>query len=115
MADAPAVLEGEALAAELAKLPDWEIRDGWLRRTFHTPGWPHTMMLVQAVGLLAEAAWHHPDIRIGYAIVTVMLQTHSARGITLLDFELATKIDSLALWKPAPTSSLTGFPKKWIH
>lgn len=109
------VLAGDELAAELAKLPSWEIRDGWLRRTFNTPGWPHTMMLVQAIGLLAEAAWHHPDLRVGFAIVTVMLQTHSARGLTMLDFELAAKIDAIVLWKPDSTSALPGFPKKWIH
>ena len=89
--------------------------DGWLRRTFVTPGWPHTMQLVQAIGFVAEAAYHHPDLRVGYAKVTVMLQTHKVGGITGMDFALATKIDEVAFWKPEDSSPLDGFPKNWIR
>ena len=109
------VLSDADLAEALKWLPDWEIRDGWLRRTFVTPGWPHTMQLVQAIGFIAEAAWHHPDLRVGYAKVTVMLQTHKVGGITAMDTELASRIDALALWKPDDSSPLDGFPKNWIR
>ncbi len=74
------VLTEEELQNTLRELPDWELRDGWLRRTFTTPGWPHTMMLAATIGYVAEAAWHHPDLSIGYAKVTVKLQTHRVRG-----------------------------------
>lgn len=102
------------LEAALARLPGWEVRDCWLRRTYDTPGWTHTMMLANTIGYLAEAAWHHPDIGIGYAKVTVKLQTHRVRGITQSDVELATRIDEVVLWKPAG-GALQGFPKKWVH
>ena len=39
---------------------------------------------------------HHPDLSISWNKVTVSLSTHSEGGITENDFELATKIDSLA-------------------
>ena len=109
------VLPDDQLQKSLEGLPEWEIRDQWLRRTFVTPGWPHTMQLVQAIGFLAEAAWHHPDLQVGYAKVTVMLQTHKVGGITAMDVELAERIDQLALWKPAEDSALDGFPKKWVR
>ena len=98
-----------------SRLKDWEVRDGWLRRTFNTPGWPHTMLLVNTIGYLAEAAWHHPDLSIGYAKVTVKLQTHRVRGITMHDVELAQQIDQVVLWQPEKDSALEGFPKRWVH
>lgn len=109
------VLSEDELNAELAALPGWEVRDGWLRREFGTPGFPHTMMLVNAVGYLAEAAWHHPDLTVGYAKVTVKLQTHRVRAVTWSDVELAKKIHEVATWQPAEGDALSGFPKKWVH
>ena len=114
MADDQVLSEAD-LNEVLRDLPGWEVRDGWLRRTFGTPGWTHTMALVQMIGYLAEAAWHHPDLKIGYAKVTVLLQTHRVHGITRSDVELAQKIEQAALWKPAETDALDGFPKKWVH
>lgn len=109
------VLSAEALDAELASMPGWEVKEGWLRRTYKTPGWPHTVMLVNTIGYLAEAAYHHPDLSVGYAQVAVKLQTHRVRGITASDTALARKIDEVVLWTPAPDSALSGFPKRWVH
>ena len=109
------VLTESELNDALAGLPDWEVREGWLRRTYTTPGWPHTMMLTSTIGYLAEAAWHHPDLSIGYAKVTVKLQTHRVRAITNSDVELARQIDQVVLWKPPSGGALEGFPKKWVH
>jgi 4a-hydroxytetrahydrobiopterin dehydratase len=109
------LLGEEELNQELASLPGWEVRDGWLRCSYSTPGWPHTMALVQTIGYLAEAAWHHPDLKVGYAKVTVLLQTHRVRGITPSDVELARKIHEVVQWTPSETSALDGFPKKWVH
>jgi 4a-hydroxytetrahydrobiopterin dehydratase len=114
MAEDRVLTEAEIQEA-LAALPGWEMRDGWLRRTYGTPGWTHTMMLANTIGYVAEAAWHHPDLSIGYAQVTVKLQTHRVRGITHSDVELARRIDEVVLWTPAAGGALQGFPKKWVH
>src|ERR1700730_10116008 len=87
----------ERLAAEL---PHWKLEDGWIRRKYRTEGWKGTLMVVNAVGHLAEAAWHHPDLTVSYAFVTVKLKTHSAKGITDKDFALATKMESVIQWQP---------------
>jgi 4a-hydroxytetrahydrobiopterin dehydratase len=97
------------------ELPGWELREGWLRKSYTTPGFPHTLLLANTIGYIAEAAWHHPDLTLGYAKVTVKLQTHSARGITDKDFELAKRIDEAALWKPQEGSPFEGFPKNWVR
>ncbi|RMG34318.1 MAG: 4a-hydroxytetrahydrobiopterin dehydratase [Planctomycetota bacterium] len=109
------VLSEEEIQRALAELPGWEVRDGWLRRKYVTPGWPHTLLLAQAIGFLAEAAWHHPDLELGYAQVIVKLHPPPARGITASDVELAQRIEQLAMWKPEEGSPLQGFPKNWIR
>jgi 4a-hydroxytetrahydrobiopterin dehydratase len=87
----------ERLAAEL---PHWTYENGWIRRKYRTEGWKATMMVVNAIGHLAEAAWHHPDLTVSYAFVIVKLCTHSAKGITDKDFALARKIEDFVHWQP---------------
>ena len=107
-ADIPAKL------AELG-LADWYFEDGWIRRKFNTDGWPQTLMAVNAVGYLCEAAWHHADLAVTWGKFTVKLQTHDAGGITDKDFELARKIEDVVLYRPAGGSALApGNPKKFV-
>ena len=53
--------------------------------------------------------------RIGYAQVTVKLQTHRVRAVTYNDVELAARIQEVVLWTPSEKSALDGFPKRWVH
>jgi 4a-hydroxytetrahydrobiopterin dehydratase len=105
------------IAAALAelKLDGWYLEDGWLRRKYNTDGWQATLMLVNAIGFLCEAAWHHADLSVTWAKVTVKLMTHSAGGITDKDFALAQRIEEVVLWRPAPDSPLQGTPNKFVH
>src|SRR3954470_14943280 len=96
-------------------LADWYLEDGWLRRKFTTDGWPTTLMLVNAIGYLAEAAYHHPDLNVTWGKVWVKLKTHSAGGITDKDFALARKIEEVVLWRPEAGSSLEGTPNKFVR
>ena len=69
-------------------------------------------MVINTVGHLAEAAWHHPDLTASYAWVEVRLQTHSAKGITMKDLELARKIEDVVAWQPgAEQGALEGTPQ----
>ncbi|MGH8598614.1 MAG: 4a-hydroxytetrahydrobiopterin dehydratase [Gammaproteobacteria bacterium] len=103
--------EVEAKLKEI--LPKWSLKEGWIRRSYKTSGWKGTLMVVNTVGHLAEAAWHHPDLNVSYAFVTVKLQNHAAKGITDKDFELAKKIDEVVMWQPALDESgpLEGTPE----
>ena len=105
--------DAEEIGARLkAELPHWTFEDGWIRRKYKTAGWKGTLMVVNTVGHLAEAAWHHPDLTVSYAFVTVKLQNHAAKGITDKDFELARKIEEVVQWRPQQTegSALEGTP-----
>jgi len=80
------------------ELPHWYYENGWIRRKFRTHGWKATLMVVNTVGHLAEAAWHHPDLSVSYAFVIVKLMTHTAKGVTDKDFALAKKIEEVVQW-----------------
>ena len=103
----------EEVKAHLAReLPQWYYEDGWIRRKFKTEGWKGTLMVINTVGHLAEAAWHHPDISASYAFVIVKLVTHSAKGITDKDFALAKKIEEVVHWQPGTEGGpLEGTPR----
>src|SRR3954471_9077524 len=89
---------------------------GWLRRKYNTDGWPTTLMLVNAIGYLCEAAWHHADLAVTWGKVWVKLKTHSEGGITDKDFALAKKIEETTLWRPAADSVFAGgTPNKWVQ
>ncbi len=93
-------------------LPTWSLHDGFIRRTYKTSSWKGTLMVINTVGHLAEAAWHHPDITASYAWVEVRLVTHSAKGITSKDLELAKKIEEVVHWQPAKDGKgLEGTPQ----
>jgi 4a-hydroxytetrahydrobiopterin dehydratase len=103
----------EAEARLKAELPHWYLEDGWIRRKYKTSGWKSTLMVVNTVGHLAEAAWHHPDLTVSYAFVIVKLMNHAAKGITDKDFELAQEIERVVMWRPqlAEGSALEGTPE----
>ena len=87
--------EAEVTERLARDLPHWWFENGWIRRHYKTSGWKGTLMVINTVGHLAEAAWHHPDITASYAWVEVRLMNHAAKGITDKDFELATKIEEV--------------------
>ncbi len=109
--DAP--YEEVEIKARLAEeLPKWYYEDGWIRRKYKTSGWKSTLMVINTVGHLAEAAFHHPDLAASYAFVIVKLVNHAAKGVTDKDFELARKIEEVICWQPGtdPDSALEGTP-----
>jgi 4a-hydroxytetrahydrobiopterin dehydratase len=111
-----AVLPDEEIKQRLsAELPDWWYEGRWLRRKYNTDGWLTTLALVNAIGVLAEAAWHHPDLEVTWGKVWVKLRNHASDGITERDFELAKRIEQTVLWKPGAGSRLEGTPNKWVR
>jgi 4a-hydroxytetrahydrobiopterin dehydratase len=73
----------------------WERRDDELVTTVELRDFAAALAFVNAVGAAAEAANHHPDIDIRWNKVHLVLSTHSAGGLTVLDIALAAAIDRL--------------------
>ena len=111
-----ALTEPAILARLSAELPHWRFEDGAIRRSFKTYGWKSTAMAFNAVAHLAEAAWHHPDVKASYASLEVALSTHEAKGVSERDFALAKKIEEVVGWRPgADGGALEGTPEDERH
>jgi 4a-hydroxytetrahydrobiopterin dehydratase len=88
-------LNDEQVQARLAQLNGWQRNAaGEITKTYTFAGFPQALMFATAVGVLAEAAQHHPDITIKWNKVTLNLVTHDAGGLTEKDFALAQQIDA---------------------
>src|SRR5260221_9158735 len=113
MAEKETTYTESQIAERLRELPGWYFEDGWIRRAYKTDGWPTTLMLVNAIGYCAEAAYHHPDLAVTWGRITVKLSTHSAGGITDKDFALARPIGDRALCPPAAGGAPTRPPNRF--
>ena len=92
----PEILSHEAVDGALAARGiAWSRRGDELVKTVKRRDFAGSLAFVNAVGALAEAADHHPDIDIRWDTVTLRLSTHSAGGLTDKDLSLAAAIDEL--------------------
>lgn len=89
-----APLDATAIAPLLAQLPRWSVVDDHhLFRQFDFPDFKAGLAFVNAVGALAEAVNHHPDLLLAWGKVQVTLFTHAIGGLCAADFALAARID----------------------
>ncbi len=88
----------EQLAARLRALPLWSLDASGksISRTFVAKNFVAALSFFNAVGELAEAETHHPDLHLtNYRDVRLVLSTHAVGGLTMPDFILASKLDAL--------------------
>jgi 4a-hydroxytetrahydrobiopterin dehydratase len=90
------LLDPATVDAALADGVAWERQGDELVKTRRGKDFADALAYVNAVGALAEAMNHHPDIDIRWNTVTMRLTTHSEGGLTDLDLELARHIDALS-------------------
>jgi 4a-hydroxytetrahydrobiopterin dehydratase len=86
-AEVDAALEEQSIA--------WDREGDELVTSVRLHDFAAALAFVNAVGAAAEAANHHPDIDIRWNTVKLVLTTHSAGGLTVLDLALAAAIDRL--------------------
>jgi len=78
-----------------ANLKDWSFDGTFIFRNFKFSNFVNAFAFMTSVALYAEKAEHHPDWSNVYNTVNIKLNTHDAKGITKLDFDLAANIDKL--------------------
>ncbi len=79
-----------------AQLPDeWEREDDEIVRTYEFDAYLDGVGFAAAAGGLAQEAFHHPEMTIGWREVEVRLTTHDAGGITGNDVDLAERFDEI--------------------
>jgi 4a-hydroxytetrahydrobiopterin dehydratase len=87
-------MDDAAIEAALSEV-QWE-RDGdAIVKTVKLPTFPAAVAFVGRVAEIAEGMDHHPDIDIRWRTVRLRSSTHSAGGLTRMDFELAKAVDNL--------------------
>jgi 4a-hydroxytetrahydrobiopterin dehydratase len=90
----PKVLSEKEITQSLKDTLGWKRKGNEISRQYSFSEFVPAMAFVNHVADLAESMDHHPDILIQYNKVTLTLSTHSAGGLTALDFALAQKIDA---------------------
>ena len=84
------------IAEHLKSLPEWELAEDRIKRTFRFDDFVAAFGWMSSVALVAERMNHHPEWRNVWATVEVELSTHDAGGLTELDMKLAAAMDALA-------------------
>lgn len=92
----PDLLSEEAIRNHLELLPLWESDGKKIMRTSILHDFVSAIGFINAIAIHAEAMDHHPEIRLyGWNKVDISISTHDKGGLTLLDMELAAKIDAI--------------------
>lgn len=87
--------QAETLLAELEE--SWRLNEqGHLFRRFEFPDFAQAWSLLNRCAELAEAAGHHPDLKLSWGALEVEIWTHKIEGLAEADFVLAAKIDRAA-------------------
>jgi len=91
-------LDSAAIDEALSSLNGWVLEEGGaaIRKGFKFKNFSEAFGFMTRAALAAEKLDHHPEWSNVYNKVDVRLTTHSADGLTALDFELAKKMDRFA-------------------
>ena len=89
------LLQEDQITIQLKKLDGWSRRGDEIRKTWVFEDFVKAITFVNSVATIAEKINHHPDIDIRWNRVVLTLSTHSAGGLTPLDFTLAKAIEEI--------------------
>ncbi len=92
----PTPLSPDELVAVLAELDAWEHAEDRIRRTFRFPSFAAAFGWMSEMAIHAERMHHHPEWSNVYSRVDVELTTHDVGGLSMLDVELARRMDAAA-------------------
>ncbi|MFJ7962107.1 4a-hydroxytetrahydrobiopterin dehydratase [Streptomyces sp. NPDC096324] len=91
-------LEPEEIEARLAELPGWSLDGDRLARTYRLGTHFAAAAMVVHIAQVQEELDHHSDLTLGYNTIALTVNTHSVGGaVTVLDFDLARRVEALAL------------------
>jgi 4a-hydroxytetrahydrobiopterin dehydratase len=78
-----------------SKLKNWSFDGTYLSRNYKFGNFINAFSFMTAVAMVAEKMDHHPDWCNVYNTVSIKLNSHDAKGITGLDFELGESIEKI--------------------
>ncbi len=97
MVDRARLLNTAEIAEVVQDLDGWEVAPAGdrIRATYQFPDFVRAFGFMTSVAILAEKLDHHPEWSNVYGKVVIELTNHDAGGLTELDFDLASRINTL--------------------
>jgi 4a-hydroxytetrahydrobiopterin dehydratase len=91
-------LDPARLPELLATLPGWTLAAGSdaISRHLEFPDFAEAFAFMTRVAFAAQQRDHHPSWSNTFNVVDITLSTHSAKGLTMKDIEMARLIDRVA-------------------
>ena len=92
-------LTQEEIKKNLNLLNDWSINDEgkMIFKKYIFKNFKKSLEFANSIGVIADEEGHHPDLSIGFTYCLVMIHTHTVKDLSLNDFILASKIDSIII------------------
>lgn len=92
-----APLKREEFSLYLPQIQGWNVvSDLALEKEFVFKDFKEAVVFINKVAELAESEGHHPDLNLhNYKKLTITLSTHAINGLSVNDFVMAVKIDTL--------------------
>jgi len=91
----PQKLTDVEITERLSRAKGWSLVNDKLHREFQCKDFITAFGNMTRVALIAESMNHHPEWFNVYNKVVIDLNTHDAKGISSLDFDLAAKINEI--------------------
>jgi len=88
-----AKLEKSEIERRLSALSGWEFKDNAISKLYRFKTFMDGIRFLNQVAEMAEAADHHPDVKINYTRITFSCSTHDQGGVNEKDFKLASQIE----------------------
>lgn len=94
-------LTATEIVAKLAQLDGWMLSgdgaDVAIEKTYRFANYYETIAFVNGLALVAHVQDHHPDLSVHYNRCVVRLNTHDVKGLSVSDFDCASRFDALLL------------------
>lgn len=94
--DLPTALSDQEILTELRRVPDWQHNNDRISRRYVFADFAEAFGFLSQIAIVAERLNHHPEWSNVWNRVDVELTTHDVGGLSMLDFELAERMDAAA-------------------
>ena len=94
VADVAEMIQDDEIFRRLNEVPGWAVVGKGIAKVFSFERYLEGVEFAKRCGEIAEEMNHHPDLLIRWRKVRVSITTHSAGGLTGLDFEYAKRVEN---------------------